>query len=141
VCAIELLFSNKGFKYRQDSSSTTMSKTCLCYLNLPVLVGFRPVDKLRLFLGTEVGYLIDATSKPKDQKYDVSYLWDNKFDFGIALGTSYLLITKMDIDMRYTYGLSSVIKDVVSRGPNNEPISRPKFQNRTLQFSFFYTIK
>ncbi|MDB4297351.1 PorT family protein [Flavobacteriaceae bacterium] len=138
----ELLFSRKGYKIDSDENANPSSEgnLHLDYINLPLLLEYKPNEKFGIEVGTELGYLLSAKSKFESQTIDVSNFWDNKFDFGLAIGANYSLSEKFFLNFRYIHGLTSVIKDVqVQTDPFSEPVdSNIKFQNRTFQLSLGY---
>jgi opacity protein-like surface antigen len=137
----ELMFSNKGCKFKKDNSSSG-GNLHLNYLNVPILFGVKMIDKLAILAGPEVGYLISAKSKVDSQTIDVSEIWDNKIDFALAGGANYFLSESIGLDIRYTHGLSSVIKDAQIRDEFNNPIGNNlKLQNRAIQISITYKLK
>ena len=137
----ELLFSNKGYKFDENIAGQSGSLH-LNYLNLPILFGFKPVNKLTILAGTEFGYRLSAKSKFDSQTVDVSNIWDNKFDFGIAGGINYAITDKIGIDIRYIHGLTSVMKDAILRDDMNQPLGgNLDLLNRAFQISVLYAIK
>ncbi|WP_109852515.1 porin family protein [Aquimarina sp. AU58] len=143
----ELLFSNKGYKFEglrnanaQPSGSGNLH---LNYLNLPILFGYNIFDKLIFELGPELGYLLSAKSKFGTETIDVKNIWDNDLDFGLSAGLAYSVMENWMIGIRYTHGISSVLKDVVLRNDENGTPrdGNLKFQNRTFQLSLFYKLK
>ena len=55
---VEVLFSNKGFKYETDSIGTLNAS--LNYLNFPVLFYYRPSKLIDIEFGPEFGYLVSG---------------------------------------------------------------------------------
>jgi opacity protein-like surface antigen len=96
----ELLFSQRGFKGTEDSS--TFSAT-LNYLQLPVNAAYKfdvgSGSKLFIFAGPYIGYGVSASGKIKDNDTGVSVSAPVKFgsneneikpfDFGIDVGVGY----------------------------------------------------
>jgi opacity protein-like surface antigen len=137
----ELLYSNKGYKFNEDIANGSGSLH-LNYINLPILFGFKPVNKLTILAGPEFGYRLSAKSKFDSQTVDVSDIWDNKFDFGIAGGINYAITDKIGVELRYVHGLTSIMKDAYLRDDMNNPIGgNLDLLNRAFQISALYTIK
>ncbi|WP_221412604.1 porin family protein [Fulvivirga lutimaris] len=137
----ELLYSGKGYRFVETAFSES-GNLRLNYLNLPLLVGYKATDVIRLSIGPEMGYLISATTKFGSDKIDVGDKWDNKFDIGIAAGLDYTLNEKIFTGIRYSHGLTSVIRNAyISDNNGNSTGERAKFQNRTLQLTLGYLLK
>ncbi len=138
--APELLFSSKGFRFEDDGSGLSRDGAVhLNYVNMPVLLGYKMQEKINLLAGFELGYLVSARSKLYTGTVDVSGIWNDKLDFGAAVGLRYFLTKSFPLELRYTHGLTSVIKDVTLTDANGLVIeNNAKFQNRALQFSVGY---
>lgn len=139
----ELLYSVKGWKGLNQNAAGDEFKLNLHYLNLPILIGYKPISKLSLLAGPEFGYLIHAARKPASSIIDPDDLY-RKFDLGLCLGSSYSLTKNFSIEMRYTYGFAPLVKEtVVLRDANNNPIGESTFKdgaNRVFQFNLLYTL-
>lgn len=83
------------------------------YFNLPVLIGFQPVNKIAILIGPELGYLINATSKFDGKTHDRTFLFE-KWDLGATLGAAYKFTSKLSADARYIYGFGLLMKGPVS---------------------------
>src|SRR5687768_13512918 len=55
----ELLYSVESFKQEFGRSGTL--NTAISYFNVPLLIGFRPVDKLKILGGFKWGYNLNTT--------------------------------------------------------------------------------
>ncbi len=142
----ELLFSNKGYSSEgiQGAQPSGDGSIHLNYINFPVLVSYKVIDKLSFLAGPEFGYLLSAKSKFDSETIDVKENFDNNFDFGLSAGLSYSLSDNLMLEMRYTHGFTSVISAPQLTDEFGNPISsdnNPKFQNRTFQFSASYRLK
>lgn len=62
----ELIYSVKGW----DFGDGTMN---LHYLNIPVLFGYKPIPKLAILAGPEVGFLLRTVRKPDSPNFDPPY--------------------------------------------------------------------
>jgi opacity protein-like surface antigen len=140
----ELLFSNKGYKFDGEANAQPSGDGSmhLNYINLPLLVGYEIVDKLTFMLGPELGYLLSAKSKFESETIDVKNIWDNDFDFGLSAGANYSISEKFAVEIRYSHGLSSVIKDITITDESGLPTGETvKFLNRTFQLSAAYQLR
>ena len=137
----ELLFSNKGYRFEGTRTTNPPGNGAvhLNYVNMPILLGYQVQEKINILAGFELGYLISARSKFDSETVDISGIWNNKLDFGAAVGLRYFLTESFPLELRYTHGLTSVIKDVTLTDANGFVIeNNAKFQNRALQFSIGY---
>ncbi len=140
----ELLFSDKGFKILEDVTDpdSDYSNLKLSYLNVPVLLGYNVFDKLTLQAGPEFGYLLSASTKFDGESIDVGNIWNNEFDFGLAVGLTYAITEKISLGGRYTHGFSSVAGGIQFTNTLGVPIEGEdfEFQNRTFQLSIAYSL-
>lgn len=139
-----MLFSSKGYEISaiENVQPSGDGNLHLNYINLPLLIGYEFFDKMAINVGPELGYLLSAKAKYDSKTIDLEEAWDNKFDFGISTGINYHLDENIALEIRYTHGLSSVIKDIMYVNEDGEYLdSDEKFQNRTFQFSVSYRLK
>lgn len=104
---IELLYSRKGWKIPNDALNHN-ERVNLTYLNLPILLNYKVIEKLSVYAGPEFGYKINETGNKA-----APILEYEKFDFGITFGARYTLYSKLGIDLRYVYGFKDLIKSQV----------------------------
>jgi len=139
--APELLISDKGFKYPDDLSGKG-GKIHLTYINMPILLGYKIIDKLTVEAGPELGAKLSAKAKMVPETNDVSSVWDNALDFGMAAGVKYRIFGKWLIGARYIHGLTSVMKKAAFFDGNENYTGEKLFkrQNRTFQISCAYML-
>lgn len=141
----EFTFSSKGYlsKERPGSNSSPRgdAKVHLNYLSLPLMLSYK-IGSFKVVLGPEFSYLLSAKSKFDSKTIDVSQYWDNKYDFGLAAGIGFDLTEKIQTEIRYTHGFSSVIKGIQYTDEFGEPLGtkKPQFQNRCFQLSLGYRL-
>lgn len=136
----ELLYANKGFS--SDYPRSSEAYLHFHYLTIPVLLNYKIVERLHGGVGGTFGYMLAARSKSEGRNLDVNWRYDNKIDIGINVGAKYEINDKINLEIRYTYGLSNLFKErgVITNG-NANPIGKgPKYQNRELQLSVGYAI-
>jgi opacity protein-like surface antigen len=140
----ELLFSTQGNTYGYkdyygggsyyDGADYNLK---LNYLNLPIILKYKIIEKLSIDFGPQIGYLmsaktkIDFTEDSRDPSQNYSVEIDmlndgiynfggtivqgkasaNRFDFSLNIGTSYDITEKIFIQGRYNLGLSTVDKN------------------------------
>ncbi len=139
----ELLYSRKGASFKDDFSSFSNEEInyTLSYLNIPLLVGFKPVENFSILLGPEIGYLLNARIKNKNVNNDLNKLFDlNDFDLGIALGVDYQLENGIGFGVRYIHGITKAEDSKVRfTDPSGINLSSDNYwKNRTLQLYISY---
>ena len=117
----ELNFVEKGDRYSEDMTGATMN--IIMYANvleLPVLFTYLPMEKMSLYAGPVLEYVLNSGYK---MLYDVEdpdvaeYMgydfgeWTNRIGFSIAAGLKYEITGTFFGELRYTYGFSNVISD------------------------------
>ena len=140
----ELLFSTQGntygFKDYYGSGSYYDGvdyNLKLNYLNIPVILKYKVIEKLSIDFGPQIGYLmsaktkIDVTEDSRDPSQNYSVEIDmlndgtydiggttvqvkssaNRLDFSLNLGASYDISEKIFLQGRYNLGLSTVDKN------------------------------
>ena len=112
---VEVLFSNKGYKQKFEDHTADVS---LNYLNLPVLLIYRPINSLEFELGPEFGYLVSGESLV------------NSFDFGLDIGVRYNISSRFNFGLRYNNGFP--FKMNIDEFSNNDVT--PKYSNSVIQF-------
>ena len=117
---VEVLFSNKGFKYETDSIGTLNAS--LNYLNYPALFYYRPSKLIDIEFGPEFGYLVSGEDLVKS------------FDMGIDVGLRFHFSKKMHAGIRYYQGFKFDMKE----GDFNNGEGSPKYSNSTFQVSLGY---
>jgi hypothetical protein len=86
---IEILFSNKGYKYTVDGESEIVN---LNYLNWPVMIIYRPIKLLEFEIGPEFGYMISGEE------------FMSSFDFAIDVGARFNISERFNAGLRYSQG-------------------------------------
>ena len=135
----ELLYSVKGYRApsTQFSGEATVS---LNYVNVVVLAGYQPADKLSVFIGPEFGFLTAAKSKIDGRKFDISHSYRD-FDIGIDLGAAYQLNKYFGIDLRYNYGFKDLMNVIFTDQFGNVTGEGKAGANRVLQLGLLVLIK
>ncbi len=132
----ELLYSLKGSK-TPATQFDDPGNTHFHYINLPLLLGFQPINKLTLLAGPELGYLMNATSGFDGKSFDTTDHFE-KPDIGAAFGLNYLLNSKFSAEVRYIYGFDGLIK-AIDRDNTGQAVGESKSgANRVFQFGINY---
>jgi hypothetical protein len=135
----ELLYSMKGWQSR-DYQTNSSGRVNLHYINIPLLVGYKPIEKLTILLGPEFGLLRSAILKTQGLIIKTTELY-NKIDIGVDLGAAYNLSSKFGVEVRYNYGFTGVSKEIPLTDENGNPFTMAKDgRNRVLQFGVFYLL-
>ena len=131
----EILYSKKGYDRALSSSTIDIQiQRRLHYLNLPVLMQFRPLKQLAFLAGPEFGYILAARQDINSPNFtkEINDMYD-RFDLGLAAGINFLITENLQSEIRYTHGLSDLA--------NNSSILGSNLQNRTFQFSVGYILR
>lgn len=123
--APELLISEKGAK---DLAAT--------YITIPTLVNIRIVDRFIIEAGPEFDVLLIDGSFGNKFHFPV---WDKGLKIGLAVGLKTEITEKLIANIRYNYGISSVMKIPFSDA-TGQPLEDGKAYNRNLQLSLGYKI-
>jgi opacity protein-like surface antigen len=103
----ELLFSNLGAKADFEGTEVTMNQN---YLIIPVMAKYAITDAFSLEAGPQIGFLMSAKWKAAGESVDAKDAY-NSTDFGFNIGAGYDVAENINIGLRYSMGLSNIIKD------------------------------
>jgi opacity protein-like surface antigen len=103
----ELLFSNLGAKETVIGTKLTYNFN---YIVVPVMAKYYVANKFALEAGPQIGFLTSAKLKADGQTRDIKELF-NSTDFGLNIGAGYDVAEKINVGLRYTIGLSNIVKD------------------------------
>ncbi len=138
----ELVFAAKGASntnniYRDSTASTVITKTNVSYLELPIMACFEN-KSFSVLVGPYFAVKVnDAFSSEIDRiEFTPKY---NAFDFGIGGGLEIPIQKNLAVDLRFTYGLMSIISS------ENIPkrisaIYTDKLRNYGIQLGLVFTI-
>ncbi len=128
----ELLYSVKGWGL---SNNQTVS---LSYLNLPIMVGYNIKKNFSIYAGSEFGYKFNEKLGNNNPDYELY----KKFDFGLTIGTSYMINSRFGIDLRYVHGFKDLINGNITYFDNNGNITGTgkirDGRNRVIMLGVFY---
>lgn len=115
---VEAVYSRQGGYDKVDGTKQWLR---LNYLNIPVLAKFHVIDKLSINTGPQFGFLLGDKLKTKKGGTTIKHSIDGTktFDFSWAIGASYRITPKIDIDARYNIGLNKCAKDVDYKPKNS----------------------
>lgn len=111
----EVLYSAVGAKEKGDSNA----KLNLEYLSVPVMFQYKALPNLYVEAGPQFNFLIDARLK-KSASTSALKNATQSFDFGIGLGAGYYFTKNIGVNVRYTAGLSDIVKTKYQYGHDRE---------------------
>ena len=103
----ELIYTSLGAK--DDSFGTTISAN-LDYLAIPVMAKYYVSDEFSLEAGPQIGFLLSAKAKANGNSVDIKDVFQST-DFGINLGVGFDFTENLSAGVRYTVGISNIVKD------------------------------
>lgn len=125
----EIMYSMQGAKneYSQDFGLGTYrveDKVKLSYINVPLMLKWYAYEGLNFEFGPQVGFNVSAKAEGDrtlisgegDSQVLTSYEEDiddvETVDFGLNIGAGYELPMGLNFGLRYTHGLTDIVKDV-----------------------------
>lgn len=123
----ELLFSLQGNKQTEKeealgTTTTWESKNNLSYINVPLMLKWYAYEGLNFEFGPQVGFNVGAknetTMKISNNDGTITTESDRDIenietvDFGLNIGAGYELPMGLNFGLRYTHGLTNIVKDV-----------------------------
>ncbi|MDR4954173.1 porin family protein [Chryseobacterium sp. ES2] len=111
----EVLYSAVGAKEKGGSNA----KLNLEYLSVPVMFQYKALPNFYVEAGPQFNFLIDARLK-KSESTSLLKNGTQSFDFGIGLGAGYYITKNIGINVRYTAGLSDIVKTKYHYGYDRE---------------------
>lgn len=123
----ELLFSLQGNKQTEKeealgTTTTWESKNNLSYINVPLMLKWYAYEGLNFEFGPQVGFNVGAkyenTMKITNNNGTITTESDGDLDnietvdFGLNIGAGYELPMGLNFGLRYTHGLTNIVKDV-----------------------------
>ena len=136
---IELLYANKAIE-AEARRAFQLIREDLHYINLPVMLQYKPKERFTLELGPELGYLIGqkqvatvGTQPPSPFTKD--------FDMAINLGVGYEPVNRVLLNLRYNFGIFDIDRPFHEVVPGATPEEDRHRANRTLQLTVGYRIK
>ena len=133
----ELIYSKKGFSF-PPSGNSGGGNLNYHYINMPILLGIKPIKQLSILLGPEFGALLNANSRFDKTNHNVS---DNfqKLDLGISAGLCYSIKSNFAIEMRYTRGFNLLLKPTAWTDSSGNYLNTIRSgSNRIFQIGFIY---
>lgn len=139
----DFLLSDKG--YHENTSAH------LLYLNIPLLVNYKPIKNLSFGLGPYLGVLITPWGKDREGLKEV---YSNRLDVGSVIGVQYAFNSAIAVAFRFEQGFSNIIGrnaeipmyQYISEGDpviTSMNLRKAGFshRNQNFQFSVCYSLK
>ena len=132
----ELLYAQKGWKASADALNPEGVSVTINYINVPVLLGYNVHERISIFGGPEMGFKLSAKRKPNTSSWVDVF---EKFDVGIAAGSSFSISENLGIDLRYIHGFKGLYK-FEGRDANNMPTGEVTRvgRNQAIELGVFY---
>lgn len=131
---LELLYTQKGAEGQPEGFIG--EELTLPYLNVPVLFGYKILRNLNIYMGPEIGVLLDARIKFASENADVKTYFQT-FDIGLAAGISYELTKALYLETRFIEGLTPIQEGLFDRMSDGQA----KYgRNRSIQFGVGYRL-
>ncbi len=105
----ELLYSKQGAGLKTNDNSK--AKLITHNINIPLMGRYEIMDGLNVEFGPQLGFLVSAKMKTEEGKTDTKIkATDNfkTFDFGLNFGAAYKITDELEINARFTKGLSNI---------------------------------
>jgi hypothetical protein len=132
----EILYTAKGGSYEYSESMMgggydvlwdSNSELKMNWLDIPILVAFKPNDKIRIFAGPFLEIYLNGKadyegtisgtyegetfSESESGSEDIESDEINSPGFGLIFGGAYMLGNNLEVEARYALGLTSIIED------------------------------
>jgi len=131
-----LLYSQKGFRF-SPLGTIKGGHVSINYISVPLLVGYRPTDFIKVLAGPEFNFLTTAKSRIDGSSDDLSQSY-KKFEAAIDLGIACQLQKNINVELRYCYGLSYLAEGTLMDAMGNRIGIVKLGKNRVLQAGIFY---
>jgi hypothetical protein len=118
----QIMYSAEGFVSKvqdTDSSNGTESETNLNFLNVPIILIFKPTKFFNIQFGPEFGRMLKAVAKGDVNKTTVTNIY-NQNELGLNLGLGTTIAKVIDVNVRYNHGLTNLFDGNSSQLDGNE---------------------
>ena len=109
----ELLYSIRGYRFPATSFNSG-GLTSFGYITLPLLAGYRVSKSFSIVAGPELGYLVRARSRFDGTSVDVLPNFQRKFNVDADAGTVYNITKELSFEARFSFGLSAILRGVLT---------------------------
>ena len=105
----ELLYSKQGAGLKTNDNSK--AKIVTHNINIPLMGRYEIMEGLNLEFGPQLGFLVSAKKKTEEGKLDQKEKYGDNFktfDLGLNFGAGYKVTDEIEINARFTKGLSNI---------------------------------
>lgn len=116
----ELLYSKQGAGIKTTDNSNT--KIVTHNINIPLMGRYEIMEGLNVEFGPQLGFLVSAKEKKEFNNIKSKEpITDNykTFDFGLNFGAGYKVTDELEINARFTKGLTDINHDPASKSTTN----------------------
>jgi hypothetical protein len=133
----ELLYSLRGY-HVPASANSNKGNISHSYLSVPLLAGYKPLEKLSVMVGPELGYMLKAKSKDEVNNTDITHLVKYRFSVDANAGLSWELTRELLIETHFLIGLTPLYNILVTDGQGNIINNGRDGFHRVLQLGLVY---
>jgi hypothetical protein len=133
----EFIYSLKGWKV-PAYNGTAGGSVNLHYISMPILFGYRVLQKGSVLIGPEFGYLLKSIGITKTSVTDLNFY--EHFDAGICFGAAYRLKGNLNVEARFIYGFKTLIKFKERFDSGQTGKTKHEGANKALQVGVYYTL-
>jgi len=133
----ELLYSLRGY-HVPATATANKGNVSYSYLSVPLLAGYKPLQKLSVMVGPELGYLLKAKSKDENTTNDITGFVNNRFSVDANAGVSWELSPELLVETHFLIGLTSLYKVLYTDNQGNILSNGRDGFHRVLQLGLVY---
>lgn len=127
-----LLYSLKGWHFKSFTASEDGGSMNLHYIDFQLLGKYLALKKTSCFVGFEVGRRMKTVRKPSLGNFLFADRYE-KLNLGLILGMEYELIPRLNLNLKYIYGIRHLDEFTLTDFQGNEGEVIKDFYHRTIQ--------
>ncbi|MCK7590435.1 PorT family protein [Subsaxibacter sp. CAU 1640] len=124
----EIIYSQQGFDYILDGSERIFK---FSYIHVPVMIKYYASNSIYVEAGPQIGYLntarLETVIEGENKDIDIKEGMRSN-DLSLNIGVGILFKNGINLNARYSYGLTNVVSG----------LPHDKFKNRIIQMSIGY---
>ncbi len=148
--SLEVMYSEQGgqtyAREQTDGSDGYRERTHLGlnYINVPLFVQYKVMDRLVVKAGFQYGFLTRALWHERDRTrittstLDQRYYNVEEYDIAVPVGVTYSFNSGIFVEARYTYGFKDVTIDYEGEGAETFNSNWPDYRNNTIMIGVGY---
>jgi hypothetical protein len=133
----EFLYSLRGY-HVPASANFNKGNISYSYLSVPLLAGYKPLEKLSVMVGPEPGYMLKAKSKDEINNTDITHLVKYRFSVDANAGLSWEFTPELLIETHFVVGLTPLYNVLYTDGQGNITGNGRDGFHRLLQLGLVY---